>query len=76
MLTQPTLTTQLKPYPQTFPIQGWAAFALEAIPLGFFVCEYAGELLGRDAAEWRLQEYDRRGAEESGHALLVRLLWE
>ena len=48
--------------------KGLGAFAAAAIPLGTFVCEYAGEFVTAAEARERLAEYDSTGV---GHALLV-----
>eukprot|EP00884_Botryococcus_braunii_P022971 jgi/Botrbrau1/9358/Bobra.354_2s0015.1 len=52
-------------------MKGWAAFAGKDVPLGGFVCLYAGELLSSKEAESRLRDYDAASASSSGHALLV-----
>jgi hypothetical protein len=52
-------------------LQGWCVKALQAIPQGSFVAEYAGEYVTGSEAERRLAQYD---TEERGHALLVSRL--
>ncbi|KAF8062097.1 SUVR3 [Scenedesmus sp. PABB004] len=48
--------------------KGWCVRAQDAIPQGEFVCEYAGEWVGRAEAAAHLASYDAQGG---GHALLV-----
>ncbi|KAL4528909.1 hypothetical protein Ndes2437A_g03441 [Nannochloris sp. 'desiccata'] len=66
----PSLNSALK-YPiilRYTPNKGISAFAAAEISLGSYVCTYSGELLRREAASTRLQQYD---SQNQGHALLV-----
>jgi histone-lysine N-methyltransferase SETMAR len=53
--------------------KGWSAYASEPIPLGAFVCQYAGEMVNTKEARRRLADYDTQhaGKASTGHALLV-----
>jgi len=46
------------------------------LPVGTFVCEYAGELLRTPEADVRLKEYDAVPHDAPGHALLVGALYD
>jgi SET domain-containing protein len=58
-------------YARAHDSQGWGLRALQPLPRGAFVCEYAGEPLTTTEARARLEAYDASGG---GHALLVARL--
>jgi hypothetical protein len=64
------LTTRTNRPPRRH-MQGWGLQALERLPAGAFVCEYAGEPIATPEARRRLAAYDSAG---SGHALLAARL--
>lgn len=56
-------------------VQGWSAVSCQDIAEGWFVAQYAGEIISSREAEIRLQAYDD-DLQAVGHALLVRVACE
>ncbi|NWI90559.1 SETMR methyltransferase, partial [Pitta sordida] len=66
-LVQRGLRLRLQVFPS--PGKGWGVRALEPVPRGRFVCEYAGEVLGREEARRRMEA---QSPQDSNYILALR----